>query len=193
MPFQFRHVATVAAAAAIFATSNTLIVERVTAQDTATDDAQYIANLMTQQSVQDEMFRAMSPLIRQSMSGLLSRGPAANLKNASRESIVAQFIADFKIEFGKRMTELNRKTYSKIFSAAELAAFRRFLETPEGQSFAAKQAQFIRQNSQAGRVAGQQVGPIVAQRIGQRLATDGTAFISDANDLALLKQMFPAP
>ena len=193
MPFQFRHVATVAAAAAIFATSNTLIVERVTAQDTATDDAQYIANLMTQQSVQDEMFRAMSPLIRQSMSGLLSRGPAANLKNASRESIVAQFIADFKIEFGKRMTELNRKTYSKIFSAAELAAFRQFLETPEGQSFAAKQAQFIRQNSQAGRVAGQQVGPIVAQRIGQRLATDGTAFISDANDLALLKQMFPAP
>ncbi|MEL6227270.1 MAG: hypothetical protein AAFR01_09660, partial [Pseudomonadota bacterium] len=102
----------------------------MTAQDTATDDAQYIANLMTQQSVQDEMFRAMSPLIRQSMSGLLSRGPAANLKNASRESIVAQFIADFKIEFGKRMTELNRKTYSKIFSAAELAAFRRFLETP---------------------------------------------------------------
>ena len=193
MPFQFRRVATVAAALLIFTTSSALLVERVTAQDTASDDAQYIANLMTQQSVQDEMFRAMSPLIRQSMSGLLSRGPAANLKNASREAIVSQFIADFKIEFGQRMTELNRKTYSEIFSAAELSAFRQFLETPEGQSFAAKQAQFIRQNSQAGRVAGQQVGPIVAQRIGQRLATDGTAFISDANDLALLKKMFPAP
>ena len=193
MPFQFRRVATVAAALLIFTTSSALLVERVTAQDTASDDAQYIANLMTQQSVQDEMFRAMSPLIRQSMSGLLSRGPAANLKNASREAIVSQFIADFKIEFGQRMTELNRKTYLEIFSAAELSAFRQFLETPEGQSFAAKQAQFIRQNSQAGRVAGQQVGPIVAQRIGQRLATDGTAFISDANDLALLKKMFPAP
>ena len=163
-----------------------------TVQADAKADAEFVANqFMTQKSI-DAIFANMSPLLRQALSGSLSNGPARELSEKSRQIVIEEFIKGFKAKFAIRIKRQYVDIYEGTLTEGELEALRKFLETPEGAAFAAKQHVLMTRGGTVGQKMGQEIGLQINREIGMRLAKEGGAFLPNTADREILLRMFPS-
>ncbi len=156
-------------------------------------DAEFIVDkFMTEESV-NAMFNSMEPLLRTSMTGSLSRGPAQRLTARAREAVITEFVTQFRERFASKLKDKVVSVYLETYTQDELAGLKAFLETPAGQSYSSKQHLVIQRSSAMGRTIGAHIGVDIALDIGTRLKEEGSAFSSNEEDLAILRGIFPSP
>ena len=82
--------------------------------------------------------------------------------------------------------------YMAEFTADELVGMRAFFDTPAGRAFADKQPQVMQRSAQAGRKVGAVLGREVGRKVGTRLETEGDTLVKNAQELEILRRMFPS-
>ncbi|MFK7942722.1 MAG: hypothetical protein AB8B85_07420 [Paracoccaceae bacterium] len=153
------------------------------------EDAATIADMLVTDEAMSAALDSMRPIVKRAFSAPFGEGEQARtFSEAEQRALVDAIYDEFSADFVNEMRKRTAKIYAEMLSPAALAATVRSMASEEGAEFFRAQPDVIRRSSEAGKVAGTEIGQTVFPRVLQRIVDEGSSLFKPT-EIEALEQM----